>query len=330
MNNRRWVCNPLSTAEIIGREYLEATIKRPCINVDNLFYQIKNINQRAYSIDESVGAIQEIHGEWKGVDEELISFAKNMFGDDAGFRQGILELENILIEAQSVRDSVNSLISISNNITFADVSNVALRAYLDSVEILLPQGVKNGIQNNLDTMPFFTEMSEALGSLYADFIVDDKMTNIIDGIIGSVLDETGLSSVLKKDCWLGMLPEYAMNFHDNVRLFQRLGTRVSPSCTYGKIYNIMDEPLAHIYNYAQDAYFFLDLLDNRRAVIAGIVGKYRNMIKKLNNYFPICAEISVENTPQNTGYGVSTDMNGNVVQEVEVSREDSPIIVYQK
>ena len=139
-----------------------------------------------------------------------------------------------------------------------------------------------------------------------------------------------MSSVLTKESWLGMLPEYAINFHDNIRLFQRLGTRVMPNCTYGKIYNIMDEPLAHIYNFAQDAYFFSDLLQNRKAVIANIVGKYRNMIKRLNNYFPICAEISVDNTPQNTGYGVPTDMNGNAVQEVSVDRSLPAIISYQK
>lgn len=330
MNNRRWVCNPLSTAELIGREYLEATIQRPSTNIDNLFYNIKRINQRAYSIDDSVQEIQSIHGEWSGVDTELVSFAKNLFGNDAGFRQGILELENILAEAQGVRDNINSIISVANNLSFQDVSTTVLRAYLDSVHILLPQGVKKELQNNLETMPFFSEMSEALGSVYADFIVDDKMTNIIDGIIGNILDETGLSSVVSKESWLGMLPEYAINFHDNIRLFQRLGTRVMPNCTYGKIYNVMDEPLAHIYNFAQDAYFFSDLLANRKVVISNIVNKYRNMIKKLNNFFPICAEISVDNIPQNTGYGIPTDMNGNVVQEVSVDRSSPIVVEYQK
>lgn len=320
------MCNPLTTAETIGREYLEATLQPPSGKIDNLFYRIKSINQRSYSVDESLQEIKDIHGSWSGVDEELVSFAKNLFGDDPNFRQSLLELENVIIQAQNISEDFNTLVSVANNLTLEDVSNTLSRAYLDNVDILLPKGLRKEIQNNLDEFPFFSEMSEALGGLYANFVISDKATNIVDGIIGDVLNETGLSSILKKDSWIGMLPEYAMNFHDNVRLFQRLGTRVMPSCTYGKIYNIMDEPLAHVYSFAQDAYFFIGLLENRTAVLAEIIGKYRGMIKKLNSFFPICTEISVDNTPRDHGYGTPTDLNGNVVREREVSREQVEIL----
>lgn len=330
MNNRKYVCNPIQTAEVIGREYIESQIRRPSSNVDKLINSVKRINQNAYSVDGSVQKIQELHGDWNGGGNDFLNFAKSLFDGNPSFTKTLLELENIVTEAQNTVYDFQSLVTDIDNLSFQDASNALMRAYLDHTRLLLPDGVSDSLSSQTEKLPLFKEMSEALGSVYYNFIVNDKLTNIIDGVIGDVLEETGLSNMLRKDCWLRMIPEYALNFHRNVSIFQRMGTRVMPKCTYGKIYNIMDEPLAHIYNFAQDALFFLELLDNRVNIISNIIGQYRGMIMKLNSYYPVCVETALINQPTTVtigGSSVYTDILGNPTQDVVVSIGTEPTVI---
>lgn len=302
--------------EVIGREYLETLTNRPSHVQNQILNNIEDIGQSVGSVDDSIESIKGIHGVYgTGVDSQIASFARNLFGNDPAFTKGVLELENILIEVSNIVDEFEETIDLFGDLNLQDTSAFALRVYLDKVDLVLPDGVRAEIQTVLDELPGFSKLSEQLGGIYNNFVINDTLTNIVDQIIGDVLCETGLSNYLRHNCWVRMLPEYAMHFHDNIRLFQRLGTRVLPKCTYGKIFHIMDEPLAHIYRFAQDAYSFIDFLDNRKAILGGIVGRYRNLIKTLNEYYPLCLELVDDNTPtlQN---GVVVDNLGNPLNEV--------------
>lgn len=311
------ICNPIAAAEIVGREYLEAQLPtRDSYKTRKIFDNIKNINQTVGGIDSSLEKVKTLHGPYKGPSGEFVSFAKNLFGKDANFRSSILEIENTLIGIENLVESVEDTVDLVGSLTLQDVSTALLKGYLANVEILLPDGIKTAITNQLNKMPLFTEMSEALGTLYTNILIPDNAINMIDGVIGSVLDDTGLSNVLGKHSWIRMLPEYAENFHDNVRLFQRLGTRVLPKCTYGKLFHKMDEPLAHIYNLAQDAFGFLDILDNRKKYLGILLEQYSDLVKKINNIFPICHEYSVDSTPTRISIGADfadVDLLGNKI-----------------
>lgn len=317
------VCNPVAAAELVGREYLLQQLpSRDSYRTRQVIDRIYNINESANGIEDSLNRVQALHGPYNGASTELASFAKNLFGDDPVFRAGILEIEQGLIEAQQLFRNVEGLIDDVSNLTFSDVSTALMRGYLRQVEILLPSSVKDAIQADLERFPLFTKMSEGLGMLYENFVINDGATNLIDGIIQSALDESGLSSVLNQHDWYRTIPEYAINFHDNVRLFQRLGTRVLPKCTYGKIYNIMDEPLAHIYNLAHDVLGFIDIFENRRKYLSLLFGQYRDLIRKINNLYPVCHEYSVTNDVQSIVVGdgtVDVDILGKAANPVQAT-----------
>jgi hypothetical protein len=315
------ICNPIAAAEIVGREYLESQMpSRDGYKTRKVFDNISLINQSVGSVEDSVAKVAKLHGPYRGPSTELVSFTKNLFGRDEGFRSSILEIENTVIGIQRIVKDVSELGDLIGDITLQDVSATLLRGYLKNVDILLPDGVRTAITSSLNKMPLFTEVSEALGTIYSNIIIPDNAINMVDGIIGNVLDSTGLSSVLGQHTWIRMLPEYAENFHDNIRLFQRLGSRVLPKCTYGKIFNIMDEPLAHLYNLAQDTFSFLDVLDNRKKYLGILFQQYGDLVKKINNLYPMCHEYSVSNEPLNISIGRETafvDILGDKINKTE-------------
>lgn len=324
------ICNPVAAAEFVGRDFiLQQLPSRDSYRTRQVLDDIRQIKDNADGIDLSLNRIQTLHGPYNGASNELASFARNLFGDDPVFRAGILEIERGLIEAQQLLGNFSDLSDSVGDLTFSDVSTALTRAYLREVEILLPNNISESIRNDLSRFPLFTQMSESLGSLYENFVINDTATNLVDGIIQQSLDESGLSSVLNQHQWHRTIPEYAINFHDNVRLFQRLGTRVLPKCTYGKIFNIMDEPLAHIYNLAHDVLGFVDIFENRRKYLSQLFGIYRDLIRKINNIYPICHEYTVSNTPENIIVAngmVNVDNLGNPTQPVQATGSKSGLI----
>lgn len=324
------VCNPLSVAEFVGREFiLEQMPSNDSYKTRKLVDKIHQVNENVKGLDNSLNRIQALHGPYNGASTELLNFTKNLFGNDPAFRSSILDLERGVINLKNAFQGVEDIVDLAGDITFADLSTGLLRAYLRNVEILLPPAIKGAIQDNLERFPWFSQMSESLGSLYHNFVLNDGATNLVDQMITGVLEDTGLSNVLSQHDWIRMLPEYAANFHDNVRLFQRLGSRVLPKCTFSKIYNIMDEPLAHIYNLANDAFGFLDVFDNRKRYLNLLFNQYQNLIRKINNLYPICHEYSAPSGPQDiriSGDIVSVDILGNPTKSVEATGSIPPII----
>ena len=315
------VCNPVAAAEIVGREYLESQIpSRDSYKVRKMLDNISLINQSVGSVDDSLSKVAEIHGPYKGPSAELISFTKNLFGRDEGFRTSILEIENSAIGIRRIVEDVEEMGYLVGDTTLQDVSTALLRGYLKNVDILMPDSVRGAITENLNRMPLFTEVSEALGSIYSNILIPDNAINMVDNLIGLTLESTGLSNVLEQHSWIRMMPEYAENFHDNVRLFQRLGSRVLPKCTYGKIFHEMDEPLAHLYNLAQDAFGFLDILDNRKKYLEILFQQYGDLVRRINNLYPLCHEYSVTNEPLNIPIGAESafvDILGNKINKTQ-------------
>jgi len=324
------ICNPIAGAEIVGREYLESLLpSRDNLRTNQLIDKVRRINSNVGGVDEALQTVKELHGPYRGASEELVSFTKNLFGDSPVFTNSILEIEQSIIGTQRIISDIKDLEGDIDDITFQDLSATLLRGYLDNVRILLPDSVRNNITDRLNEMPLFTKMSEALGVVYSNIIVPDNSVNMIDNVIGSVLDETGLSNVLGKGSWVRLLPEYAENFHNNVRLFQRVGSRVLPKCTYGKIFHKMDEPLAHIYNLAQDVFGFLDILDNRKVYLNMIFQQYGDLAKMVNNIYPMCHEYSAANVSRIISVGgesTSVDMMGRKTQNTKVGGAKSDLI----
>ena len=245
------ICNPVAGAELVGREIIEAQIpSRNSYKINNIIDNIRRINENVIDVDESVAEIGKLHGEWTGSGNDFVDFTRNLFGNDPDFVDTILELENSAIALKNIVTNVEGIVDTSKSLTFSELSGALVRGYLRNVEILLPDGVNAKITENLQQYPLFTKISESLGSMYYNIALSDNALDMVDSIIGQTLDDTGLSNVLSQHQWIRMLPEYAINFHNNVRLFQRLGSRVLPKCTYSKVFNIMDEPLAHLYDLA--------------------------------------------------------------------------------
>lgn len=292
------ICNPIAGAEVVGREIIEAQIpSRDSYKINNIIDNIRRINENVGDTDLALGEVKKLQGEWTGSDDGFVSFTKNLFGNDSDFTNTILELENSAIALKNITTNIEGLVDTSKTLTFSEVSTALMRGYLRNVEILLPEGVKNSINENIKEFPLFVELSESLGSMYYNMALSDNTINMVDSIIGDTLESTGLSNILSQHQWVRMLPEYAVNFHNNVRLFQRLGSRVLPKCTYSKVFHIMDEPLAHMYDLASDVLGFLDVLDNRKKYLKLLIGEYGALLKKINNVYPICHEYSIENTP---------------------------------
>ena len=108
--------------------------------------------------------------------------------------------------------------------------------------------------------------------------------------------------------------------HNNVRLFQRLATRVLPRCSYSNVFHVMDEPLAHLYDLARDALFFLDVLDNRKKYINSLISAYGDLLRKINNMYPMCHQYSVANVPSIATVGgdaILVDNMGNKVNQTD-------------
>jgi hypothetical protein len=309
------ICNPVAAAELVGREYIESQLPtRDSHKTTSIIDGIMRINGNVGGVDKSLDAIQKLHGPWTGSSSELVSFSKNLFGNDPEFKSGLLELEKGITELQSIKSNLDGIISDSRDLTLTDVSTALMRGYLRNVTILLPDGISKAISGELSGLPLFTQISESLGAVYHNFVVTDKGLDMVDGIIQSAIDESGLSSVLDKHAWIRMLPEYASNFHDNIRLFQRMGTRVLPKCTFGKLYHKMDEPLAHIYNLAKDVLNFRDIFDNRKKYLSILFKQYGDLIRKINNMYPICHEYSLDNTSKPIHLGgetIGVDILGN-------------------
>ena len=293
------ICNPVAAAEIVGREFIESQIpSRDSYKVNRIYDNIRRVNEKVGDVDVSTREIKRLHGPFTGAGSEFVAFTKNMFGNDPDFVGTILELEKSAIALKDIVSNVEGIIDDSKTLTMSEVSTALMRGYLRNVETLLPKSVSNAITSNLNEFPLFTKVSETLGTVYHNIVLSDNATDIVDNIIGDTLESTGLSNILTQHDWIRMLPEYAVNFHNNTRLFQRLATRVLPRCSYPNVFHIMDEPLAHLYDLARDALFFLDVLNNRKKYIKFLIDEYGDLLRKINNLYPLCHEYSVENNPE--------------------------------
>jgi hypothetical protein len=298
------ICNPVAAAEIVGREYIESQIpSNNSYKVNNLIDNIRRVNERVGDIDVSKREIQRIHGPYNGAGAEFVSFTKNLFGNDPEFVSTILELERSAIALNDIVSNVGDAIDTAKTLTMSEVSTALMRGYLRNVETLLPKSISNTITNNLSEFPLFTEISETLGSVYYNIALSDNAIDMVDSIIGDTLDATGLSNILTQHDWIRMLPEYAANFHNNTRLFQRLATRIMPKCSYANVFHVMDEPLAHLYDLARDSFSFLDILSNRKKYIKFLIDEYGDLLRKINNIYPLCHEYSLDNLPTSVNIG---------------------------
>ena len=298
------ICNPVAAAEIVGREYIESQMpSNNSYKVNGIIDNIRRINEKVGDIDVSTKEIKRIHGPYTGAGNEFVSFTKNLFGNDPEFVGTILELENSAIALNDIVSNVQGVVDASKTLTMSEVSTALMRGYLRNVDTLLPKSISNAITTNLSEFPLFTDISETLGSVYYNMALSDNAVDMVDSIIGDTLDATGLSNILTQHDWIRMLPEYAANFHNNTRLFQRLATRVLPKCSYPNVFHVMDEPLAHLYDLARDTFSFLDILKNRKKYIKFLIDEYVDLLRKIDNMYPLCHEYSLDNIPESINVG---------------------------
>lgn len=314
-------CNPVAAAEIVGREFIESQLPtKDSFRVNGIFDNIRRINENVGGVDRALTKVNELHGKWTGGSNEFVAFIKNLVGDDPSFISTILEVEKAAEELTSLVSNIEGVIDDSKQLTFSEVSTALTKGYLRNVEMLLPDSVSKRIKSNLQDFPLFTEISESLGSVYYNLTIPDNSIDMVDGILQDTLESTGLSSILSQHTWARLLPEYALNLHNNVRLFQRLGSRVLPKCTYGKVFNIMDEALAHMYDLARDVLFFFDVLDNRKTYLRALINIYGDLLMKVSNYYPLCHQYSVDTPPTEITVGsenILVDILGNPVNTTD-------------
>ena len=73
----------------------------------------------------------------------------------------------------------------------------------------------------------------------------------------------------------------------------------------------MDEALTHMYDLASDALFFTSILDNRKLYLKALLGIYGDLLKMVENYFPICHQYSIPLEPKTIAVGSNKTTNVN-------------------
>jgi len=308
-------CSVSKIAEVVGREYIEALLPARDAKTTSMIDNIRHINEGIGGVGQAVQEIAIIHGPPKGFGGETLGALGSIFGGaDGGFAQTIHQLESAADGVLDAIDNAENLVDTFKTLTFSDVGTALTRAYLRNVETLLPKGISDAISSNIQQFPMFAKISESLGLVFYNMKILNNGIDLIDGVMQDVMDSTGLSTLLGQHSLVRMLPQYAMNLHQNIRLVQRLAMRFMPPCTFGKLFHKMDKALAHMYDFANDVLSYLNILDNRKAYLQALVGQYGSFLSLVNNFYPICHEYTAPNDLKQVdvdGRKVDVDILGN-------------------
>ena len=295
-------CSVSKIAEIVGREYIESQLpSRNNFKVNGIIDNIRQINEGVGGIDSAMDTVASLHGPYKGIGGEALAFIGGVGGTGA-FTQSLLQVEQAASQVQSILDGAENIEELFRNLTFQDVAPTLTKMYLRNVKILLPDSVSKSISNHLNEIPLFNDISEAIGSVFYNIRSVEDGVELVDGVMQDVLDATGLSTLLGKDSLLRTIPEYVINMEHNYQIIRRMAMRYMPSCSFGKIFQVVDEAIAHMYDLANDVMGYAHMFDNRQLYIKGLINQYGGLLKLLNNYFPACHQYTTNIPPLEIEY----------------------------
>lgn len=323
------ICNPNTNAVTVNVDFLESILpSRDSYKTRGLTDEIHLLRGYAGGIDGSLDRVRDIHGTWTGSSVEILAFVNNLFEGSSEFNDIIGELRTRVGELQGLSANLDGVEGVVGGDNLSNVSAALLREYRKRLIAISPDGLSNRLIGGEENMPSFTQISESLGSTYHNFYLADNSTDLVEGLIQDAIDSSGLSSVLSKHCWIRLLPEYADLFHSNIQKFNILAARILPRCTYGKIFNKMDEPLAHIYNLAGDVLGFINILNNRVKYLSILFQQYGDLLRLIDNIYPLCHNYTLTNTPEPinlVGESLGVDILGNKIR-VTNTNNNSPEI----
>jgi len=304
-------------SKVVGQEVVAAMLpSNDGLTTTTMIDELHALHQWVATPEEKADYVKQLHGETTGSSSELVSLVKDLFGGSSEFTALISEMTELADELVDIAANIDGIMDPNKTPTLGEMSAGLKRAYASTIRKVLPPDVNSAILDELSFLPALVNIPDTLGDTLYNLNIPNRAIELVDGVMQDVMDSTGLSTMLNKQSMVRIIPEYMIGLHEEAKKFEYFMMRMMPRCAYGKMYQITDEALAHMFDFANDVLGFMHILDNRKTYMASLVRHYGELLLLNNVIYPLRHEYSFDigiRTIHVNGADVAVDILGRVL-----------------